>query len=257
VSNFVMSIKAIALNTFREGVRNRIMYNLVFFAVAMIVFSYFVGEVSIGSKLKVMQDMGLSSISIFGILIAIFVGIGLVYKEVDKRTIYTIISKPIERYQFLLGKFFGLAITMLVQVVFMTIFMYLVLYLTVKEFNPDLLKAVVLIYMEVLLIISVALFFSSFTTPFLSALFCIGFFIIGHSTVDLYDASLKTESILFEQIARTMKYFNLDHFNIVGKIVHGVDIGWDWVFEVMLYGFFWVAVFIILASVIFRRKDFK
>jgi len=250
-------IRAIAINTFREGIRNRIMYNLVFFALVMIVFSYFVGEVSLGDKLKVMQDMGLSAISIFGILIAIFVGIGLVYKEVDKRTIYTIISKPIERYQFLLGKFFGLALMLFVQVVFMALFFFLVLYLTTNIFNPELFKSLVLIYMELLVIVSIALFFSSFTTPFLSALFSIGFFIVGHSTEELYAIGTKSKNPVLEGATKFVHYYNLDHFNITGKLVHGVNIGWDWVFEIFFYGIFLVLIFLICASLIFEKRDFK
>ena len=251
------SIKAIAVNTFREGIRSKIMYNLVFFALCMIIFSYFLGELSIGEEKKVVEDMALASISIFGILIAIFVGIGLVYKEVDKRTIYTIISKPIHRYQFLLGKFLGLASMLFVQTAFMTCFMYGFIYFAQGIFNPELLKAILFIYLELLVITSIALFFSSFSSPFLSALFCIGFFLVGHSTQELYEFSLKSENSLFRSIVSVLKFFNLDHFNIKGKIVHGVFIGFDWVIEVFLYGVSLVLVFLILSSFIFQKKDFK
>lgn len=251
------SIKVIAINTFREGIRNRIMYNLVFFALVMMAFSYFVGEVSIGEELKVIQDMGLASISIFGIMIAIFVGIGLVYKEVDKRTIYTIISKPIHRYQFLLGKFFGLALMLLVQILVMTVFMYFILYLTVGIFNPQLLKAVLFIYLELLVITSIALFFSSFASPFLSAVFCIGFFLIGHSTQELFDVGKKSGSAAFAFITKIIRYYNLDHFDIKGKVVHGVDIGWGWIGEAVLYAIFLAVFFLAIATLTFEKKDFK
>jgi len=251
------SVKAIAVNTFKEGIRNRIMYNFVFFALIMMVFSYFVGEVSIGEELKVIQDMGLAAISIFGILIAIFVGIGLVYKEVDKRTIYTIISKPIQRYQFLLGKFFGLALMLFVQTLFMTCFFYIFLYMTVGVINWELLKPVLFIYMELLVLTSVALFFSSFTSPFLSALFCIGFFIIGHSTTDLFDLGVKSKSAGFQFVTRLISYFNLDHFDIKGDIVHGVQVGWGWISEVVLYGVFISVFFLTISAIIFQKKDFK
>ena len=251
------SIKAIAINTFREGIRNRIMYNLVFFALCMIAFSYFIGELSIGEELKVIQDMGLAAISIFGILIAIFVGIGLVYKEVDKRTIYTIISKPIHRYQFLLGKFFGLSLMLLVQTVFMTAFMFIFIYITNHIFNPALLKVVLFIYLELVVITSVAIFFSSFTTPFLSALFCLGFFIIGHSTDDLVELSKRSDSAVVKVGASLFKFFDLNHFNIKGKIVHGVYVGWDWVGQVVLYAAFLSVVFLITSFFIFQKRDFK
>jgi Cu-processing system permease protein len=250
-------IKAIAVNTFKEGIRNRIMYNLVFFALAMIVFSYFIGEVSIGERIKVMQDMGLSAISIFGILIAIFVGIGLVYKEVDKRTIYTIISKPIERYQFLVGKFLGLSSMLFVQTAFMSIFFYFLLYITSDFVNYELIKAILLIYMELLVITSIALFFSSFSSPFLSAVFTMGFFIIGHTTEELYRVGQRTEEPILKWLTSFVSYFNLDHFSISARLVHGVDISWIWVGEIFMYGLFWILLFMTFSAMAFQKRDFK
>src|SRR5213596_1510604 len=113
-------IIVIALNTFKENLRDKILYNLVFFGLLLIGSSILLSTLTMGEHAKIIQDIGLASINVFGVLIAIFVGIGLVSKEIDKRTIYSIIAKPISRSQFLLGKYCGLVLTLVVNVVIMT-----------------------------------------------------------------------------------------------------------------------------------------
>jgi len=119
---------AIAFNTFKEAVRNRILYILLIFAIVLLLFSGVARELTISAQDKIIRSLGLGCINIFGLLIAVFVGIGLVYNELDKKTIYTIISKPIDRWQFILGKYFGLLLTIYVNILIMTIFFYLSLY---------------------------------------------------------------------------------------------------------------------------------
>ena len=106
-----MKIRAVAWNTFREAIRDKILYNLVFFSLLIMGVSTYLGDIALGKSVKVIQDVGLASMSVFGLLIAIFVGIGLVYKEIQRRTIYTLLAKPISRGQFLVGKYFGLVMT--------------------------------------------------------------------------------------------------------------------------------------------------
>jgi hypothetical protein len=122
-------ILAIALNTFKEAVRNRILYILVIFALLILAGSGIISDLTIAEKDRIIRDLGLASISFFGLLIAVFVGIGLVYNEMDKKTIYTIISKPIDRYQFILGKFFGLLLTIYVIELLMCIFFLFILHI--------------------------------------------------------------------------------------------------------------------------------
>src|ERR1700728_4920655 len=111
----------VAVNTFREAVRDRVLYNLIVFALMMIGASILVGEISIGISRLVIINLGLSAISIFGIIMAIFIGVGLVYKEMEKRTLYSLLSKPIRRWEFLVGKYAGLLMTLAVNTSFMTL----------------------------------------------------------------------------------------------------------------------------------------
>ena len=117
----------VALNTFREAVRDRVLYNLVFFALAMIAASILVGQVSIGIEEMVIVSLGLSAISVIGLLMAVFIGVGLVSKEMDKRTLYAILAKPVRRWEFLLGKFGGLLLTLTVNTVAMAAGLFLAL----------------------------------------------------------------------------------------------------------------------------------
>jgi ABC-type transport system involved in multi-copper enzyme maturation permease subunit len=116
-----MTIKVIALNTFKEAVRDRILYLLLFFAALSILVSRILALLTVGDRAKIIKDVGLASISFFGALMAILIGTGLVYKEIEKRTIFTLISKPMRRHEFLLGKFFGLVLTLLVMLALMSV----------------------------------------------------------------------------------------------------------------------------------------
>src|SRR5512138_1237065 len=117
----IRRVLTIAGNTFRENIRDRILYNLILFALIMILSSLSLGKLTLGNEDKVILDLGLSSISIFGMLIAIFIGIGLVYKELEKRTVYALLAKPVHRYEWILGKYLGLLFTLLVNVAIMTV----------------------------------------------------------------------------------------------------------------------------------------
>ena len=181
-------IGAIARNTFREAVRDRVLYNLVLFVLLLIAAAIFIGELSGGQERKIIVDLGLSAMLLFGVFIAIFVGVGLVYKEIERRTIYAIFSKPVGRGEFLLGKYLGLCLTLLVNVVVMGLGVSLALAYVAKGWDPLILTlwpAVLMIYMELMLITALALLFSSFSSPALSALLTFCIFIIGHFSADL------------------------------------------------------------------------
>src|SRR5216110_4013747 len=120
-------IRSIALNVFRESVRDKVLYNLVFFAVLLIAVSFFIGELTAGQDVKIIKDLGLAAIFVFGLFIAVFIGIGLVSKEVERRSIYSLLAKPIDRYQLVLGKYAGLTMTLAVNVAVMTAALYVVL----------------------------------------------------------------------------------------------------------------------------------
>lgn len=254
----IYKIYYIALNTFREAVRDRVLYLLLAFALLMILSSRILSLLTVGDEIKIVKDLGLAAISIFGVLIAIFVGIGLVYKEIEKKTIYTLISKPISRSQFLIGKYFGLLLTLFINVAIMSIGLLLLLYVHTGVWELGLLKALVLIFCETVLITAFAILFSTFTSPVLSAVYTISIYLIGHITENLHGLT----QLLNEKIIRvlcTAAYYvlpNLDHFNIKAEVVYGIPIKSSFMAFSMLYCFFYSAVIILLANLIFSRKDF-
>src|SRR6266852_4100010 len=181
---------AIARNAFREAVRDRIVYNLVIFALLLIAGAIFLGELSAGEEAKIIVDLGLSAMLLFGVFIAIFVGVGLVYKEIERRTLYAILSKPIGRGEFLLGKYLGLCLTLLVNVAIMGAGLSLALLYVKRGWDPLVVRiwpAIFLIYIELAILTGVAMLFSAFSSPALSALLTFFVFVIGH-----FSAALQT-----------------------------------------------------------------
>src|SRR5215471_3784855 len=175
-------IASIAMNTFRESVRDRVLYNLILFALILVGASIFISELSIDQESSFIADLGLSSMIVFGGLIAIFIGVGLVYKEIDKKTIYNLLSKPVHRYELIIGKYVGLCMTLLVNCCVMALGTVLALaYVNggLVRLELTILPAAFLIFLELALMVAVALTFSTFTTPLLSALFSLAVYVIG------------------------------------------------------------------------------
>lgn len=254
-----MKIVVIALNTFRETVREKVLYNLLFFALLMIGSSILLSTLTIGEQSKIIMDIGLASINIFGILIAIFVGIGLVSKEIEKKTIYTIISKPIYRYQFLLGKYLGLLITLFVNTSIMVTGFFAVLILMTYNITPDMIKAILLIYVELMVVTAVALMFSTFTTSTLSAIFTISIYIIGHLLGDLkaFAARLGNPVVVFLMDSLYYVLPNLENFNIKGEVVHNIALDPSFIGMSVLYGLLYITMILFSSVIIFQRRDFK
>lgn len=249
----------VALNTFKEAIRDNILYNLLIFALLIIGGSTIVANLTIGQGYKVVTDIGLASISIFGVLISIFVGIGLVYKEIDRKTIYNILSKPIRRWEFLLGKYMGLLITLGVNVFLMTLGLFITLYFLNGGLAWHLIPAVILIFLELMIITSVALFFSTFSTPTLSAIFTLAIYVIGHLTEDLVLLGQKTESALIKGVTKTLYYIlpNLDNFNIRAQVVHNLSIESGYFVMVSVYWLLYLGIIFLVAQYIFERRNFQ
>jgi len=251
-------ITVIALNTFKENLRDKILYNLVIFGLLMIGSSVLLERLSLGDRSRLILDLGLASINLFGVLIAIFIGIGLVSKEIEKKTLYTIISKPVPRYEFLLGKYLGLLITLVVNIAIMVTGLLLVLGAMAVQVELLLFKAVLLIFMELMVITAVALLFSTFTTSTLSAIFTLAIFVIGHLTGDLKALGAKLETV--GQAMLTGLYYvmpNLENFNIKGRVIHQMDVGAEQLALTLTYGLLYTALLLLLACVIFQRRDFR
>lgn len=266
----IWRLHALALNTFREALRQKILYTLVFFTAVMILASLFLGQLSLGADVKIVKDLGLASIMVFGALISIFMGIGLVFKEVDRRTIYTILSKPVSRAEFIVGKYLGLVFTVGLEVLAMTCLLFILLSFYREPLDWNLLKAILMIYAELCVLIAAALVFSSYSSSFVSSMFSLGFLFLGHLTDDFVSVlrpkiALLMEGAFWERwlawglsvFSGGMAQFNLDHFVINAKIVHGVPVRWDWLMQSVYYAICYVVVLLIIAIVLFRRKDLK
>ena len=253
-----MKVLSIALNTFRENLRDKLLYNLLIFALLMIGSSLLLMRLTLGEFHRLILDIGLGSINFFGVLIAIFVGIGLVSKEIEKKTIYTIVSKPVARYQFLLGKYLGLCLTLLVNTAIMALGLLAVLSMQDVPIHAVLFKALGMIVVEFMVVTAVALLFSTFTSATLSAIFTLAIFVIGHLTADLKVFSQKLEG-LSQTVLEGMYYLlpNLERFNLKGHVTHQLDIPVGDLLLIAAYGLAYTTFLLMLASVIFQRRDFR
>ncbi|MDY6862262.1 MAG: ABC transporter permease, partial [Thermodesulfobacteriota bacterium] len=210
-------------------------------------------------QIKIVKDVGLACISIFGVFISTFVGIGLVYKEIDKKTIYNILSKPITRFQFLLGKYFGLLFTVLINVMIMVFCLLTILYFISGTIAFNLFTAVLLIIVELMLIISIAILFSTFSTPTLSAIFTLAVYVIGHLTSDIRVFGNRTESAAINKLTEFLYYVlpNLENFNIKTQIVHRLPVSHEFIIFSFCYGLIYIGLVLLLAGIIFNIRDFK
>jgi ABC-type transport system involved in multi-copper enzyme maturation permease subunit len=255
-------ITAIARNAFREAVRDRVLYNLVLFVLLLTGASIFIGELSGGQERKVIVDLGLSAMLLFGVFIAIFVGVGLVYKEIERRTIYAVFSKPVGRGEFLVGKYFGLCLTLLVNVVIMAVGVSLALVFVSRGWDPLVLTiwpAVLLIYIELMILTAIALLFSSFSTPALSALLTFLVFVIGHFSADLKNLAGSMGSAAARWFFTGLYYLlpNLSNYSFITPAAHGHAPSPGFVFATALYALVYITVILAAATLVFSRRNFK
>ncbi len=255
-------IVAIAGNAFREAVRDRVLYNLVLFVLLLTGAAVFIGELSGGQERKIIVDLGLSAMLLFGVFIAIFVGVGLVYKEIERRTVYTIFAKPVGRGEFLLGKYLGLCLTLLVNVLVMGGGVSLALIYVSGGFDPLLLSiwpAILLLYLELMILTGVALLFSSFSSPALSALLTFFVFIIGHFSADLKSLATSMGSLSARWFFGALYYLlpNLANLSFITPAAHGTMPGGAYIINAILYSLLYVTVVLAAATLIFSRRNFK
>lgn len=255
-------IMAIARNTFLEAVRDRVLYNLVIFVLLLIAGAIFLGELSGGQERKIIIDLGLSTMLLFGVFISIFVGVGLVYKEIERRTVYAIFSKPISRGEFLIGKYLGLCLTLLVNVVIMGVGVSLALLFVHRGWEPLIVTiwpAILLIYFELMMITGVALLFSSFSSPALSALLTFMVFIIGHFSADLKNLASSMDSVVARGLFILLYYLlpNLSNYSYITPAAHGQLPGAANVLLAILYAAVYIAVTIAVATLVIGRRNFK
>jgi len=254
-----MKLKAIALNTFKEAVRNKVFYLLIALGITTALSSWIVSLLTIGDKEKVLKDVGLAAIDFFSLLIAVFTGINLVYKEIDKKTIYNILSKPLSRSSFIVGKFLGLSLTLLVALAAMVIIFFLYLLISTGAMDFRILAYFFLLYLELLVITSISLLFSSFSTPILSSLFTISLYLIGQVmwTFNLFKHHLTNP---LERILAYSFYYilpNLDKFNIKNDIVMKTQLDGYLIVNGILYAVCYISALLVLTIIIFNKREFK
>ena len=255
-------VTAIALHNFKESVRDRVLYNLVLFALLLIGAAILFGSISVGIERTILVNLGLSSISIFGLLISIFIGIGLVAKEIEKRTIYSTLSKPVWRAEFILGKYFGLLLTLVVNTAIMTAGFYLALIyqnhrLEGADFAP--LEAIYFILLQLALVVALALLFSCISTPILSAIFTLCFFFAGHFLADLRTLGRQSGSTMLETILNVLYYLLPDFsaFSVIGQAAHGHRMPGYLLLGNSLYALLYATVLISTAVLVFEEKEFR
>ncbi len=253
-----MNALTICINTFRESVRDRIFYVLLVFAIVVIALSKAIGWISMEEDVKIMQDLGLAAIAFFSVIISIYVGTGLLYKETDRRTIYTILSKPVRTCEFILGKYFGLLLTLLVNVLVMGAVFLAYLYGWVRVGNMGLVKAIFLIYMELVLVTALAIFFSTMASPILSAVFTFCMYILGHCTAAFSLLATYVESSAGRAACYVAQFLlpNLYFFDVKLDAVHGRPIPALEVAQAAVYGVMYSAILLLIAVKIFDRKNF-
>ena len=250
-------IAAVAANTFRETVRERVLYNLVFFAILMTLCGLLLGQLSIRQDEKIIKDVGLAAMELFGHLIAIFIGIGLVSKEIERKSLYPLIAKPLSREELFLGKFAGLGFTLFVNVGAMAAGLFATLLVTYRHADPALLKAVFAIYLSLLLVVAIALLFSAVTSTALAAVCTVCLLIAGR----------------FSDVVRNMKQVapgvpdalvdflywvlpNFHNFDLKDKVAYGDPVSWHVLGWMTLYALVYITALLGVGLACFRRKEF-
>ncbi len=255
-------IAAIARNAFREAVRDRVLYNLVLFVLLLTGAAIFIGELSGGQERKIIVDLGLSTMLLFGMFISLFVGVGLVYKEIERRTVYALFAKPVSRGEFLVGKYLGLCLTLLVNVAIMGAGVSLALMYVRGGWEPLVLSiwpAILLIYIELMIITAVALLFSSFSSPALSALLTFFIFVIGHFSGDLKSLATSMNSVVARWLFTALYYLlpNLSNYSFITPAAHGEVPGITSILLALIYAGVYIVVIMAAATLILSKRNFK
>lgn len=252
----------ITRNAFREAIRDRILYNLVIFVLLLIVCAIFLGELSAGAEEKITIDLGLSAMLLFGVFIAIFVGVGLVYKEIERRTVYAILSKPVSRAEFVTGKYLGLCLTLLVNILIMGSGLSLALLYQHRGWNPVITRiwpAILLIFIELMIVTGVAMLFSSFSSPALSALLTFFVFVIGHFSGDLKMLSQSAAGAPARWLFTGVYYVlpNFAGYNMIALASHGMSPPARVIVFALVYGLVYVSVLIAATTLVFNHRNLK
>lgn len=248
----------IALNTYSEARHNKVLHIAGGFAAVLILFSLFMGEVSLHQNEKVVKDIGMAAISLLGVFVAVFMGVNSLHRELQGRTIYSLMSKPIDRKHILLGKYLGMVLVITSVVVMMTIYLYLVTSFMESSLDLSLIPALSLITVELYVVAAMALFFSSFSTPFLSGFFTVGCFLVGRLSHMLGQFGARSKNEIFSFFAQSVqRVYDLEAFNLRSRVVNKLPVFYDDFWLPVLYGASMVGFLLIMSYWAFERRDFK
>ena len=252
-------LRALTLNTFRETVRDRVFYLVAVFGFVMLASTAVLSPLTVGAQGKIMSDVGLASMSLFGLLVVVFVGSGMVRKELDKGTVLTILSKPVGRREYLFGKFLGLNLTLLAMLLVMGVLFLLMTLLAPGTFSLRYVPVFYLTFLELTLINAVAVFFSASVSPILAAVFTIGTFAVGHLSQSIRDFGELQGSPLQQKLSQVVYYLlpNLEVFNVRGDVVHGMHVSGALLAMATVYGLAWTGLLLLLAGSVFARKELR
>jgi ABC-type transport system involved in multi-copper enzyme maturation permease subunit len=257
-------IWAIALNTFREAARIRVLYGILVLVLGSNLLAILLGELSRHEADRVARDLGLAGISLFGSLTAVFLGVFLLYTEVQRRTIHAIVSKPIRRWEFVVGKYVGMVLVLTVLVGVFALAMAAMLVLQGGGVSSGVAKALVLSWFEVLTVAAIAMLFSSFSTPFLSGIFALAMWAIGRLTPDLEAQArsaapwIRATTKIALEIVPDVHLFAVSGRTLDGSAisVHGDFVRWTYVGLAGAHGLGWIVALLALAALLFHRRDF-
>ncbi len=257
----ISRLTAITLNTFREAVRDRVLYNLIIFVLLLVASAPLFGQISIGMERLILVNVGLSSISLFGVIIAIFIGIGLVSKEIEKKTLYTILSRPVRRWEFIVGKYLGLITTLVVNTALMTAGFYIALLITSKGLHKTdavLLVAIYFTVLQFLIVTALTVLFSTFSSPIFSAIFAFALFVIGTFAEDLKNfAAISKGAAKLLATAAAYLMPNFASLNVIAQTAHDQGVGGRLILFNTLYAMLYSASAVAAAVLIFERRNLK
>jgi ABC-type transport system involved in multi-copper enzyme maturation permease subunit len=249
----------LAQNTFREGIRDRIFLAVAVFAALILISSFVIGPLSLGEQTRITQDIGLASMSALCFLIAVLIGTGIVFKEIERKTIYTVLSKPVNGWELILGKFLGLTVMVGALTLGMSAILLAVDWVVTHQFDPGILVAILLIWMELILLIALSILMSTLCSPILGAIFTLILYVVGHTSGDLKELAVRFGSPSVGTLSKIVYYSlpNLEYLNVRGKVIHGVGIDTSYILFACAYALLYALVFLTLAILVLDRKEFK
>ena len=251
-------VYAIAVNTFRETIRDRVLGVIVLFALGMIIASLWLASISLNQQARMMKDFGLVAVTFFGLVVAVFVAASLVHKEVEKRTVFVLFSKPVGRTEFIWGKFLGLAATMLVVLAGMGLFLFLLTLVVAKQASGWLLVATALIYLQLLVVIAVTVFFSTVSSAILASVLGISVFVAGQLSHNVLSLSRLGNGVVLKAASWIVYVLipNLSAVDIKPTVVGEASASWASIAAWAGYLVAYIVVVVLAASWVFRRKEF-